>query len=288
MKLKGRDRPNIAKLYELEFSQHQREVLDLARSQAELWKDKGQYSGAMRTATLHARHNKQHDRWWFEVHLAIGLKPSHYNQPQYVVGIHIDPFQGIFASVLNLDGSLHEQFHLDELRIAQLLDNRSPELQAQIAPQERTAKERNHRFADALVAICKHYNAQLGFENISYRSTSRGPNQLKPQYNNSRTVFEHLKYKLPLATMPPPIDVKKIAPRRDCGRCGVRHDTPAVREGVFRCSQCGHHMDRHFNTAQEVARRTLWVLAAKKPPQPKKPKQKPQTEGVNGATGDII
>jgi hypothetical protein len=272
--LRGRERPSIAKLFELEFSAHQRQWLDLARSQAPLWKENGQYSGAVRAATLHAYYDKQRDQWWFEAHLAVGLKPSPYVQPQHIVGVHVDPFQGVFVSVLNLDGSLHDQFHLDELRIAQLLENRNPEQQAKITPLERTAHERSHRLADALVALCKQYTAQLGFENIAYRWANGEQRKALPQYENSRTVFEHLAYKLPLEALPPPIDVKGVAPWRDCARCGVRYEKASVFEGIFICAQCGHREAQHVNAAREVARRTLWTLAAKQPSKPKKPTTK--------------
>jgi hypothetical protein len=122
------------------------------------------------------------------------------------------------------------------------LNNRNPEEQAQIDPEKRTSDERNHRTADALVALCEQYQAQMGMENITYLGTV-GPNQMKPQEDNSRTIFWMLAYKLPLAHLPKPLDITNVSPRRDCGYCGRRHDTPQVE----------HHQTQATKTRAETS-----------------------------------
>ncbi|MEI8167489.1 MAG: hypothetical protein WCG26_14000, partial [Chloroflexales bacterium] len=270
--LGSRERPSIANLYELEFSGRQRQLLDRARREAALWKDKGQFSGAVRSAKLQAHYDAEKDAWWFEVMLAVGFKPQRYRTPQHVVGVHINPKLGWFISIMGLDGNVVEQFQLDELRIAQLLTNDNPSYQAGLRRTQRTAKERSHRYADAITALCDQYDALCAVENMSYRRAEPGPQQLQGQADNSRTVFQHLTYTLPLIDLPAPLDSKGVAPRRDCGACGYRHEKSPVKDGVFRCEHCGRCAPVAVNAACEVARRALWTLAAKKPPRPKKAK----------------
>jgi succinylarginine dihydrolase len=50
--LSSRERPSIANLYELEFSGRQRQLLDRARREADLWKSEGKFSGTIRSAKL--------------------------------------------------------------------------------------------------------------------------------------------------------------------------------------------------------------------------------------------
>ena len=131
----------------------------------------------------------------------------------------------MFVTVLDTDGSQQVAFHLDEAAIALRLKNKDPAFQAQLKPDQRTAKERAHRVADALAAICKHYKAQLAVENISYRRHSGQPRFSGVGNDNSRSVKELLHYKLALAGLPDAFDIKVVAPRRDCGRCGKRHSS---------------------------------------------------------------
>ena len=105
----------------------------------------------------------------------------------------------MFVTVLDTDGSQQVAFHLDEAAIALRLKNKDPAFQAQLKPDQRTAKERAHRVADALAAICKHYKAQLAVENISYRRHSGQPRFSGVGNDNSRSVKELLHYKLALA-----------------------------------------------------------------------------------------
>lgn len=270
--LKGREKPSIANLYELEFSQHQLHLLNRARREVDAWKDKGKSSGAVRSAKLQAHYDDECQEWWFEVLLSIGFKPEQYQLPQRVVGVHVNPRRGWFVSILGLDGAVVEQFQLDELRVAQLLENDDPQAQARLKPSQRTAKEQSHRYADAITALCVKHNAVCAYENIGYQRAEPGPNQLKGAEDNSRTIFTHLKYKLPLVEIAPPLDVRGVAPSSDCGRCGHRHGARPVKDGRFACQACGHGEPVGFNAAREVARRGLWVLAAKKPPRPKKSK----------------
>ena len=271
--LNSRERPSIANLYELEFSGRQRQLLDRARGEAELWKSEGKCSGAIRSAKLQAHYDKDCDAWWFDVMLAVGFKPQQYRVPQHVVGVHINPKIGWFIRIVRIDGPLVAQFQLDELRIAQLLANDKPSYQAGLKPGQRTAKERSHRYADAITAICEKYDAICAVENIGYRSAEPGPQQLRGHQDSSRTVFMYLKYKLPLLNLPAPLDIKGVAPQRDCGACGYRHEKPPVEDGVFCCQQCKHCAPVALNAAQEVARRALWLLALRKPPRPKKAKK---------------
>lgn len=257
--------PSTAMLFELEMGAWQRDMLDAARQHTDQWKSEGKTSGSIRSGRLHAHYDKRRKQWWFEVQLAVGFKPEYMLQPQHVIGVHINPRDGTYVTIMRLDGTLRDHFRLDEARIAHLLYNRNPEEQAQIDPEKRTAAERNHRTADALVALCEQYQAQLGMENIGYRGNS-GPNQMKPQEDSSRTIFWILAYKLPLAHLPKPVDVDDVSPRRDCGYCGRRHDTPQTEQEVFTCPRCYHSEHRAANTAREVARRVLWNITRRKPP----------------------
>ncbi|MFP4437333.1 MAG: zinc ribbon domain-containing protein [Chloroflexaceae bacterium] len=245
--LRSSKKPVTAMLFELEMGTWQRDMLDAARQHTYRWKSEGTSSGSIRSARLHAHYDKRRSKWWFEVQLAVGFKP---------------------ASILGLDGTRHDHFRLDEARIAHLVGNRTPEEQAQIEPEKRTADERNHRTANALVALCVQYQAQLGVEHIGYRRTV-GPNQVKPQDDSSRTIVRMLHYKLPLAQLPKPVDVTNVSPRRDCGQCGRRHNTAQTDGQTFTCPTCGHSEHRAMNTAREVARRVLWNLATRKPPKQK-------------------
>ena len=101
-------------------------------------------------------------------------------------------------------------------------------------------------------------------ENISYRRNQPGPNQATIREDSSRAVVELLRYKLALANLPDVYDVKGVAPKRDCGRCGARHVEGQNQTAMFTCVTCGHSEERHLNTAREVARRVLWLLAQKK------------------------
>jgi len=255
-------------LFELEMGTWQRALLDAARQHADQWKSEGKTSGSIRSGRLHAHDDKRREKWWFEVQLAVGFKPEYMLQPQHVLGVHVKPRDGMYVTILGLDGTLRDHFPLDESRIAHLLYNRNPEEQAQIDPEKRTADERNHRTADALVALCEQYQAQMGMENIAYKHTI-GPNQndqIKSQEDNSRTIFGMLNYKLPLAHLPKPVDIDQVSPRRDCGYCGKRHDTPQTEQEVFTCPRCHHSEHRAANTAREVARRVLWNITRRKPP----------------------
>lgn len=178
--------------------------------------------------------------------------------------MHVDQQSGLFISVLALDGVQIAQFELDEHTIAKLLENQDLAQQAQLKPLQRTAKERQHRIADALVVICRQYQAQLGVENIGYRRNQAGLNQKAIREDSSRTIVELLRYKLALANLPNVFDVKGVAPRRDCGRCGTRHVEATKHGTLFTFAVCGQSEDRYLNTAHEVARRVLWSLAQKK------------------------
>jgi predicted RNA-binding Zn-ribbon protein involved in translation (DUF1610 family) len=267
VKLSSRNR-NVAMLFELEFDRYQQRILDYARHNAERWKEgKNTTGGCIRSATLHAHYAAARHHWWFEMLIAVGIKPQEIIRPEHIVGVHFDGKGGIFVSVLALDGSTCDQFQLDERRIATLLRNRYPEQQAAIRPEQRTTKERQHRIADALVAICEQYRAQLGAENIGYRRTV-GPQQIQGQEDHSRTVVGLLEYKLPLANLAKPLDVTNVAPKRDCGGCGQRHTKSQVQgeHHRFACPSCGHTEEQHANTSREVARRVLWMLARKRAP----------------------
>lgn len=266
----GRTKPSVAMLYELEFDTHQRKLLDRARHEAELWKSEGKFSGAVRSAKLQAHYDQQQDSWWFGVMIAIGLKPKQYIQPEHILSVHINPSKGWQIGVFRLDGTLIETFQLDELRIAQLLENQHPQQQAQLKPNQRTAKERAHRLADALMILCRQYQALCAIENISYRSAAPGPYQMKPQDGNSRSIIEYVKYKLPLSELWEPLDIRGVAPKRSCGRCGYRHAQAAGKAGLFSCTNCGHQEPAAVNTTREIARRELWLLSKKKPRKPKR------------------
>src|SRR5262249_34034965 len=144
-------------------------MLDQARMEAVEWKvGTATNGGCIRGATLHA-HVEKNGQTWFEAQIALGTKPAAVQPLQHVIGVHIDPKDGVFLSIHQLDGMCSEQFPINAELIADLLHNKDPERQAVLTADQRTTKERHHRLADALVALCVRYHATLGVENISYR-----------------------------------------------------------------------------------------------------------------------
>jgi predicted 3-demethylubiquinone-9 3-methyltransferase (glyoxalase superfamily) len=87
--------------------------------------------------------------------------------------------------------------------------------------------------------------------------------------DSSRSVVELLKYKLARVNLPTLIDVKGVAPKRDCSQCGTRSSNNQVKALTFTCAACGYAEDRHTNTSREIARRVLWALAHRKSPSSK-------------------
>lgn len=168
IRLTPTQRPSGAMLFELEFSSYQQTQLDRARAEADLWKDKGRYSGAVRAVTLRPQYSEDRKRWWFEADIQIGLRPNSTATPERVVGVHVDPRAGYVVSILDLGGTCIEKFVLTEELIARRLENQHPQKQAKIRPAQRTPKERAHRVADALTAICVEHQAILGFENLGF------------------------------------------------------------------------------------------------------------------------
>lgn len=263
-------RATSARLFELEFDRHQQKILDQAREDAVRWKGtKRQSSGSVRAATLHAHYSPERQQWWFEVHLSIGIKPTHVQEPQHIVGVHIDPISGWYITVSALDGQVISHFALNEMCIAEMLENKKPAEQAQIPTENRTAKERQHRIADAIVAVCMRYQAQLGVENIAYLTQQGNAIQGAAKAQSSRSIAELIPYKLARFNLPPLMDVKGIAPKRDCGICGVRNSEANIEGLHFVCTTCGQRSDRHANTAREITRRVLWELAQKQAPKAK-------------------
>src|SRR5438552_2077399 len=106
----------------------------------------------------------------------------------------------------------------------------------------------------------------MGLENITYRLDLPGAIQEQTRRQSSRTIAALLPYKLARENLPIYLDIKGIAPTRDCGRCGRRHDKRQVRGSLFCCPMCGIEQNRHLNTAHEVARRVLWSIAQKAAP----------------------
>ena len=265
-------RSTSARLFELEFARHQQKILDQAREDAVRWKGpKSQSSGSVRAATLHAHYAPERQQWWFEVHLSIGIKPTHIEEPQHIVGVHIDPITGWYVSVAKLDGTVVSYFALDEACIAELLGNKRPVEQSHISSEKRTTKERQHRIADAVVAVCQRYQGQLGVENIGYLAQQGKATQGIAKARSSRAITELIPYKLARLNLPPLLDVNGIAPKRDCGACGVRHESPQIEGSCFVCVTCSYPSSRHENTTREVVRRVLWKLAQKQAPKSKEP-----------------
>lgn len=264
--LSSKPNPTIAMAFEIECDDHARSILDHARNAAMDWKGgKETAGGPVRSAVLHARYDTECDCWWFEAHIAVATIPKIIHAPAHVMGVHIDPQMGVFVSVLDLDGTCLEQFCLDEQRIVKMLANKEPEHQATLTREQRTNKEWFHRLADALVVVAQRYQALVGIENVTYRRTQPHASQIRSsnQYSSS-SLLTLLTYKLPLAELPGPLDTKWVSPRRDCGWCGTRQQADKKRDDVFTCATCGHTEPCHANSAREVARRTLWVLAQKR------------------------
>jgi hypothetical protein len=261
--LRSKRRRSIAILVELECGRTQRALLDQARREAKDWKaHPDSTSGCIRSATLHAKYSTERNMWWFETRIAVGTKPASSVIPEHVVGVHFDPQYGIVITVLSMEGACRKSFLLDDAKVAQLLQN--PPTQALLRADQRTASEQHHRLADALLAICVAYRAQPGLEDVRYRHVGQFARQPARSTASvaSRTILSLLNYKLPLAGLPLPINIPGVAPRRDCGACGARHEVAATSYDTFTCSACGFSGPRGLNTATEVARRTLWVLAS--------------------------
>jgi hypothetical protein len=201
--------------------------------------------------------------------MAVGTKVDYVYTPEHVLGVHLDPVDGIFVAVLTLDGHTRAVFKLDEARIAQLLHNH-PE-QSSIKLEKRTAKEQQHRIANALQTIGEQYRAQIGVEDISYLRKPMIASQKATANCDTRVsvISMFLNYKLLLEHLPEATMVKGVAPRRDCSVCGIRKDKAGRQSDLFTCPSCGHEEDQHINTAREIGRRALWMTANRRPPKPK-------------------
>lgn len=263
VQLQSSTRPVIAMLFELECGIHQQKLLDQARLSAQAWKAEAiTTGGCVRSVNLHAHYNLKRRNWWFEAQIAIAAKVHEIQPPKHVVGVHVDPRTGMFVAVLKLDGTLCDTYHLNETMISKLIDKEPIEDQGPTI--ERTPVEQHHRIANALTTVCRMYQAQLGIEEISYRRELwTGQDRNLENNDSSRSVVHLLSYKLLLLGLPKPMDIFGVAPRRDCGRCGIRQETPTLDGGMFKCSSCDHSESRHANAAREVARRTLWKIADK-------------------------
>ncbi|MDP9316964.1 MAG: hypothetical protein M3R24_39935 [Chloroflexota bacterium] len=124
--LEGTGNPVNALLFDLDFGSEQLHLLDRARASAEAWKDeKRKTGGSVRRVTLHALYNEDRGAWSFQANIVVGFKPSAILKPQHFVGVHVDPDQGLFVSVLTMDGKVREQFHLNEAKIVELLQTPS-------------------------------------------------------------------------------------------------------------------------------------------------------------------
>ncbi len=300
VQLTSSTRSTIALLFDLEFGREQHALLDRARRAVSEWKNgKDTSSGPIRSASLHAHYDEQRKAWWFETNISVGTRASRILAPQHVVGVHFDPKFGVFVSVISLTGAVVDQFHLDAAKLVELLDQPSRRLMERAHPRSnqertmleqqatqfqhidrhRTQKERTHRLADAISAVCEQYQAQLGVENISYRRQPGDGPEIVFQGGSeiSRGVVELLPYKLLLAQLPEPIDIRGISPRRDCGACGQRK-AAGESGNMFCCPKCQTEGNRYFNTAREVARRALWVVARKTVKKPKKSKTRGSLE----------
>jgi len=155
---------------------------------------------------------------------------------------------------------------LDEPTIAELLGNMSQE--AEKDPMNRTPQEYQHRVANALCRIAKQYCAQIGIENIDYlrAMAGRSPIQGRNGSESIKSIRTLLNYKLVLHDLPQSFDIRGVAPKRDCSQCGKRHPEPVIdAEDHFDCGLCGHKELRQLNTAREVARRVLWIIARTPP-----------------------
>lgn len=264
VQLQSSTRPVIAMLFELECGTHQQTLLNQAYLSANHWKA-GEITtgGCVRSATLHAHYDVKRQNWWFEAQIAVAAKVHDIQTPKHVVGVHADPRAGIFVAVLKLDGTLCETYHFNETTISKVIDKHP--IDDQQPTMERTSVEQHHRIANALSAICRTYQGQLGIEEISYRrELSRTGQGGKLENNdNTRSIVRLLSYKLLLLGLPKPMDIYGVAPRRDCGRCGIRQEKPTLDREMFTCSACDHTEPRHINAAREVARRTLWKVADK-------------------------
>ena len=194
--------------------------------------------------------------------LSVGTLPNQVQSPIHLVAVHVRHGKPWVLGVSNLEGKLLETIVLDEQRIAELINESMPTFSAD----KQTARERAHRLANAIMVVCKRYNAVCSVENVSYRRAP-GPRKRNQRSDNSRTVFAYLTYKLPLENLLKPSDLWGVAPNRDCGRCGHRHDKRQVQADHFSCNHCGIVAPAMVNTLQGIIRRSLWILS--KSPQTK-------------------
>ena len=224
-------------------------------------------AGAIRSASLVAHYDQERRSWWFEVDIVIGTRQQRRKSPDHIIGVHVDPREGLIAVICTLRGKMVASYKLDELTIAELLNNNAEESQKDVS--KRTAKEYHHRVADALCILAKRYCAQIGIEDISYLRAMAGwsPTIGRNGSESIKTIAMLLGYKLALYDLAAPTQIRGIAPKRDCGSCGVRHDDSAIDEHeYFLCQHCGSSEHRRTNTAREVARRILWNIARTRPP----------------------
>ena len=315
--LRPSKQPVQAMLFNLQLGMHQLRILEQARREVPLWKayeqerqrkirakrqaklqtergevlqatdnpshNDGEHStsaGAIRSASLEAHYDQERHSWWFGVDIVVGTRQQRRKSPDHVMGVHVDPRYGLTAVICTLRGKMVAAYRLDELTIAELLNNTLPDEEAKKDVNKRTAKEYQHRVADALCILAKQYCAQIGIEDITYRRKMAGwsPADGRNGSESIKTIAMMLVYKLALHELPTPTQVRGVAPKRDCGSCGMRYTNSPIDENeYFICQRCGASEYRRINTAKEIARRTLWIIARTQPP------KKSQSDQLNSS-----
>jgi hypothetical protein len=173
---------------------------------------------------------------------------------------------GLTAVVLSMRGKFITSYHLNEETIAWLLDSDDSDLQKQ--PWKRTTREYHHRMAAALCAIARRHRARIGIENIEYARARAGKRSLRGKNGSEsiKSIQTLLRYRLQLEALPVDLEIRGVAPTRDCGVCGYRTPESAIVDDFFACPRCDHLELRWINTAREVARRVLWSISWIQPP----------------------
>ena len=285
-------------LFNLEMGSHQQRMLEQARRETPQWKAYEQQkpkkkkktdpetqqsaenpekptaptmAGCIRAARMTVHYDEDRQKEWFSVSIVVGTRQQRIKTPDHVIGVHVDPQFGLAAMVCTLRGTLVAYCVLDEPTLAQLLRNMP--LEGQRDPMSRTPQEYHHRVATALAGLAKHYCGQIGIENIDYLRAMAGRSPIMGRNGSEsiKTIGALLNYKLALNDLPQALDIRGVAPKRDCAQCGKRHAQPVIdAEEDFDCVFCGHRESRRANTAREVARRVLWSIG-RTPPKKAKP-----------------
>ena len=246
-----------ALLFPLEMGSWQERVFfDLAR----------QDPMAIRTAYLTREVNRQGQ---VEYYLAIAVEFPQAEPVETVnyLAVHHTLQGEISALVTDPEGSvLHYEQMAGPLELQDAFRQRRAWKRRGKRTPHRVARERTkhhyHAASKRVVVLAVEHRARVGVEDLTYRRTKTGRKATNRKLFGAPLgrLTALLSYKLPLAGLPPPLEVRGISPR-ECHRCGKDSREKTKRaDGRITCPLCGLEMDEHANAARLVAAQVPVIL----------------------------